>query len=55
MEIYNLVFMEYDLRPGNKLEPLPAQNVDMIIISDRHQPEHPAARGLLQGPHLCIF
>jgi alanyl-tRNA synthetase len=28
MEIYNLVFMEYDLRPGNTLERLPAQNVD---------------------------
>jgi alanyl-tRNA synthetase len=28
MEIYNLVFMEYDLRPGNTIERLPAQNVD---------------------------
>jgi len=28
MEIYNLVFMEYDLRPGNVLERLPSQNVD---------------------------
>jgi alanyl-tRNA synthetase len=28
MEIYNLVFMEYDLRPGNLLERLPNQNVD---------------------------
>jgi alanyl-tRNA synthetase len=28
MEVYNLVFMEYDLRPGNVLERLPAQNVD---------------------------
>jgi alanyl-tRNA synthetase len=28
MEVYNLVFMEYDLRPGNILEQLPAQNVD---------------------------
>jgi alanyl-tRNA synthetase len=28
MEIYNLVFMEYDLRPGNVLERLPTQNVD---------------------------
>jgi alanyl-tRNA synthetase len=28
MEIYNLVFMEYDLRPGNVLERLPNQNVD---------------------------
>jgi alanyl-tRNA synthetase len=28
MEIYNLVFMEFDLRPGNVLERLPNQNVD---------------------------
>jgi alanyl-tRNA synthetase len=28
MEIYNLVFMEYDLQPGNVLVPLPNQNVD---------------------------
>ena len=28
MEIYNLVFMEYDLRPGNVLARLPNQNVD---------------------------
>jgi alanyl-tRNA synthetase len=28
MEIYNLVFMEYDLQPGNVLVPLPSQNVD---------------------------
>ena len=28
MEIYNLVFMEYDLKPGNVLERLPARNVD---------------------------
>jgi alanyl-tRNA synthetase len=28
MEIYNLVFMEYDLRPGNVIERLPNQNVD---------------------------
>jgi alanyl-tRNA synthetase len=28
MEIYNLVFMEYDLKPGNVLERLPTQNVD---------------------------
>ncbi|MBV8079100.1 MAG: alanine--tRNA ligase [Actinobacteria bacterium] len=27
-EFYNLVFMQYDLQPGNKLVPLPAQNVD---------------------------
>jgi alanyl-tRNA synthetase len=28
MEIYNLVFMEYDLKPGNVLDRLPARNVD---------------------------
>ncbi len=28
MEIYNLVFMEYDLQPGNVLAKLPNQNVD---------------------------
>jgi alanyl-tRNA synthetase len=28
MEVYNLVFMEYDLKPGNVLEKLPLQNVD---------------------------
>jgi alanyl-tRNA synthetase len=28
MEIYNLVFMEYDLKPGNVLARLPNQNVD---------------------------
>jgi alanyl-tRNA synthetase len=27
-EFYNLVFMQYDLRPGGELVPLPAQNVD---------------------------
>jgi alanyl-tRNA synthetase len=27
-EFYNLVFMQYDQRPGNELVPLPAQNVD---------------------------
>ncbi len=35
MEIYNLVFMEYDLRPGNKIEPLPAQNVDTGLGLER--------------------
>src|SRR5439155_9795068 len=42
MEIYNLVFMEYDLKPGNVLERLPSQNVDtgmgvertMCVIQD---------------------
>ena len=28
MEIYNLVFMEYDLQPGNVLVRLPSANVD---------------------------
>jgi alanyl-tRNA synthetase len=28
MEIYNLVFMQYDLRPGNELVELPNQNID---------------------------
>ena len=28
MEIYNLVFMEYDLQPGNVLVRLPNANVD---------------------------
>jgi alanyl-tRNA synthetase len=28
MEIYNLVFMEYDLQPGSVLVPLPTPNVD---------------------------
>ena len=28
MEIYNLVFMAYDLQPGNVLVPLPTPNVD---------------------------
>ena len=28
MEFYNLVFMQYDLRPGHELVPLPNQNVD---------------------------
>jgi alanyl-tRNA synthetase len=28
MEIYNLVFMEYNLQPGNVLVPLPTPNVD---------------------------
>jgi alanyl-tRNA synthetase len=27
-EFYNLVFMQYELRPGKELVPLPAQNVD---------------------------
>ncbi len=27
-EFYNLVFMQYDLQPGNVLVPLPAENVD---------------------------
>ena len=35
MEIYNLVFMEYDLRPGNELTRLPSQNVDTGLGLER--------------------
>ncbi len=35
MEIYNLVFMEYDLRPGNELARLPTQNVDTGLGLER--------------------
>jgi len=35
MEFYNLVFMEYDLRPGPELVPLPSQNVDTGLGVER--------------------
>ena len=35
MEFYNLVFMEFDLRPGPELVPLPSQNVDTGLGVER--------------------
>ena len=35
MEFYNLVFMEFDLRPGNELVRLPSQNVDTGLGVER--------------------
>jgi alanyl-tRNA synthetase len=35
MEFYNLVFMQYDLKPDRTIEPLPAQNVDTGLGVER--------------------
>src|SRR5581483_2741496 len=35
MEFYNLVFMQYDLKPDRTIEPLPAENVDTGLGVER--------------------
>ena len=44
MEFYNLVFMQYDLRPGNELVPLPTQNVDTGLGPRARRDDAPGRR-----------